>query len=233
MNSFERKIQTHLRLHPEKLRKLLTLPTDETVETLIHYRILESKNTYLGQLLFSLLPQWEYLACDGNEALGKLIRLLENGRISPILHEDKILRSNLIRMRILAETSGHFPFSPLSIQENLTDFLTDSEILADLPLLEVIYFSAEEILPLVSELEQYKLSPLSRRYVQNLFHAERREAILTALAHLAKNYPLLGTSRQAYALMLSLDDIDLWSEHPFCLRLLANRFWEYRTQEIL
>ena len=233
MNSFERKIQTHLRLHPEKLRKLLTLPTDETVETLTHYRVLESKNAYLGQLLFSLLPQWEYLACDGNVALGKLIRLLENSRISPILHEDKILRSNLIRLRILAETSGHFPFSPLSIQENLTDFLTDSEILADLPLLEVIYFSAEEILPLAGELEQYKLSPLSRRYVQNLFHAERREAILTTLAYLSKNYPLLGTSRQAYALMLSLDDIDQWSQHLFCLRLLANRFWEYRAQEIL
>lgn len=233
MNSFERKIQTHLRLHPEKLRKLLTLPTDETVETLAHYRVLESRNAYLGQLLFSLLPQWEYLACDGNEALGKLIRLLENCRISPIFHEDKILRSNLIRLRILAETSGHFPFSPVSIQENLTDFLANLEVLADLPLLEVIYFSAEEILPLASELEQYKLSLLSRRYVQNLFHAERREAILTALAYLSKNYPLLETSRQAYAIMLSLDDIDRWSEHPFCLRLLANRFWEYRTQEIL
>lgn len=233
MNSFERKIQTHLRLHPEKLRKLLTLPTDETVETLIHYRVLESKNAYLGQLLFSLLPQWEYIACDGSEALGKLIRLLENSRISPIAHEDYILRSNLLRLRILAEASGHFPFSPLYIQENLLDFLADSETLADLPLLEVIYFSVEEILPLASELEQNKLSPLSQRYVQNLFHPERQEAVLTALAYLAKNFPLLGTSRQAYALMLSLDDIDLWSGHPFCLRLLSNCFWEYRARQIL
>lgn len=233
MNTFERKIQTRLRLHPEKLLKLLTLPTDETIEALIHYRVFESKNAYLGQLLFSLLPQWEYLACDGSEALGKLIRLIENSRISPIAHEDHILRSNLLRIRILTETSGHFPFSPLYIQENLLDFLTDSEVLADLPLLEVIYFSTEELLPLVSELEQYQISPLSRRYVQNLYHPERQEAVLTALAYLSKNYPLLGTSRQAYALMLSLDEIDQWSKHPFCLRLLANRFWEYRAQQVL
>lgn len=233
MNSFERKIQTRLRLHPERLRKLLTLPTDETVETLIHYRVLESKNAYLSQLLFSLIPQWEYLACDGNEALGKLIRLLENSRISPIAREDHILRSNLLRLRILAETSGHFPFSPLYIQENLLDFLIDSEVIADLPLLEVINFTVNEILPLASELVQYKLGPLSRRYVQNLFHAERQEAILTALAYLAKNYPLITTSRQAYALMLSLDDVDQWGQHPFCLRLLSNRFWEYRAQQIL
>lgn len=233
MNSFERKIQTRLRLNPQRLRLLLALPTEETVETLSQYHIFESKNAYLGQLLSSLLPQWEVLACDGNAALGKLLRLLENSRITPIQQEEQFLRSNLLRLRILAETPGPFPFSPLNIQENLLKFLTNSEVLADLPQLEVISFSPEEISPLTSELERYKLSPISRRYVQNLFHPERQQAILSVLAYLAKNYPLRGTSRQAYAVMLSLDELDKWSKHPFCLRLLANRFWEYRTQEML
>lgn len=233
MNSFERKIQTRLRLHPERLRLLLALPTEETVETLSHYHIFESKNAYLGQLLASLFPQWEVLACDGHTALGKLLRLFENSPISPIRHEDQFIRSNLLRLRILAETSGPFPFSPLSIRENLLTFLSGSEVLADLPQFEVISFSPAEITPLASELERYKLSPISRRYVQNLFYRERREAILSVLAYLTKNYPLLGTCRQAYAVMLSLDEIDKWNRHPFCLRLLANRFWEYRTQEIL
>lgn len=233
MNSFERKIQTRLRLHPERLRTLLALPTEETVETLTQYHLFESKNAYLGQLLSSLLPIWETLACDGNETLGKLLRLLENTRISPIKHEDQLLHSNLLRLRILSETPGPFPFSPLSIQENLLKFLTGSEVLADLPQLEVISFSPAEISPLTAELERYKLSPMSRRYVQNLFHSERQQAILSILAYLTKNYPLRGTCRQAYAVMLSLDEIDKWSQHPFCLRLLANRFWEYRTQEIL
>lgn len=233
MNSFERKIQTRLRLHPEHLRTLLAFPAEETIETLSQYHIFESKNAYLGQLLSSLLPQWESLACDGNETLGKLLRLLESTRISPIPHEDQLLHANLLRLRILAETPGPFPFSPFSIQENLLKFLANSEALADLPQLEVISFSPVEISPLTSELEHYKLSPISRRYVQNLFHPERQQAILSVLAFLAKNYPLLGTCRQAYAVMLSLDEIDQWNQHPFCLRLLANRFWEYRTQEIL
>lgn len=233
MNSFERKIQTRLYLHPERLRTLLALPTEETVETLSQYHIFESKNAYLGQLLASLLPQWECLACDGNETLGKLLRLLERARISPIKHEDQLLRSNLLRLRILAETPGPFPFSPLYIQENLLEFLTNSEVLADLPQFAIISFFPAEISPLTAELEHHKLSPISLRYVQNLFHPERQQAILSALAFLAKNYPLLGTCRQAYAVMLSLDEIDRWSQHPFCLRLIANRFWEYRTQEIL
>lgn len=233
MSSFERKIQTRLRLQPERLRLLLALPTEETVETLNQYHIFESKNAYLGQLLSSLLPQWEVLACDGNEALGKLLRILQNTSISPIKHENQILHSNLLRLRILAETPGPFPFSPLQIQENLLKFLINSEVLADLPQLEIISFSPSEISPLATELERYKLSPISRRYVQNLFHPERQEAILSVLAYLAKNYPLLGTCHQAYAVMLSLDEVDQWSRHPFCLRLLSNRFWEFKTQEIL
>lgn len=233
MNSFDKKIQTRLRMHPEMLRNLLASPNQESIETLTRYQIFESRNAYLGQLLLSLLPQWEYLACEGNEDLGKVIRILEEKRISPIQKESEFLRSNLLRIRILAETPGLFPFSPFYIQENLTRFLDTSELIADLPQCEAVSFSQEELSPLANELSQYRISPLSRRYVQNLFHPQRQEAILSALAYLAKNYSLLGTCRQAYALMLSLDDLNLWSKHPFCVRLVANRFWDYRVKEIL
>lgn len=233
MNSFDKKIQTRLRMHPEMLRNLLSEPNEETIETLTRYRIFDSRDAYLGQLLISLLPQWEYLACEGSKTLSQMIRLLEQGRISPIEKEGKFLRSNLMRIRILAETPGVFPFSPFYIQENLVRFLESSEILADLPQCSVVPFSKEELAPLASELAQYRITPLSRRYVQNLFHPERQEAILSVLAYLAKNYPLLGTCRQAYALMLSLDDLELWSKHPFCVRLVANRFWEYRVKELI
>lgn len=233
MNSFDKKIQTRLRMHPEMLRNLLASPNQEAIETLTRYQIFESKKAYLGQLLLSLLPQWEYLACEGNEDLGRFIRILEAKQISPIQQENEFLNTNLLRIRILAETPGLFPFSPFYIQENLTRFLEASELIADLPQCEVVSFSKEELAPLASELSQYRISPLSRRYVQNLFHPARQEAILSVLAYLAKNYPLLGTCRQAYALMLSLDDPDLWSKHPFCVRLVANRFWDYRVKEIL
>lgn len=233
MNSFDKKIQTRLRMHPEMLRNLLASPNQEAIETLTRYQIFESRNVYLGQLLLSLLPQWEYLACEGNEDLGKVIRVLEEKRISPIQKESEFLRSNLLRIRILAETPGLFPFSPFYIQENLTQFLDTSELLADLPQCEAVSFSEEELSPLANDLTQYRIGPLSRRYVQNLFHPARQEAILSVLAYLAKNYSLLGTCRQAYALMLSLDDLNLWSKHPFCVRLIANRFWDYRAKEIL
>ncbi len=233
MNSFDKKIQTRLRMHPEMLRNLLASPNQETIETLTRYQIFESRKAYLGQLLLSLLPQWEYLACEGNEDLGRFIRILEEKQISPIQQENEFLSANLLRIRILAETPGLFPFSPFYIQENLTRFLEASELIADLPQCEVVSFSKEELAPLANELSQYRIGPLSRRYVQNLFHPARQEAILSVLAYLAKNYPLLGTCRQAYALMLSLDDLDFWSNHPFCVRLVSNRFWDYRIKEIL
>ncbi|WP_018213600.1 hypothetical protein [Desulfitobacterium hafniense] len=233
MNSFDKKIQTRLRMHPEMLRHILTEPNEETLTTLTRYKLFESKGAYLGQLLLSLLPQWEYLACEGNAHLGQIIRNLEKTPISPVAQESDFLRANLLRIRILAETPGVFPFSPLIIQEHLLNFLEGADLIADLPQLTVINFSRDELRPLASELAQYRLSPLSRRYVQNLFHQERQEAILANLAYLCKNYPLLGTCRQAYALLLSLDNIENWSKHPFCLRLVSNRFWDYRTKEIL
>lgn len=233
MNSFDKKIQTRLRMNPEMLRNLLATPNQDAIDALSRYQIFESRNAYLGQLLLSLLPQWEYLACEGSEDLGRVIRILENKRISPVEQEAKFLRSHLLRIRILSETPGLFPFSPFYIQENLTRFLESSEMIADLPQCEIISFSKEELTPLASELSQYRISPLSRRYVQNLFRPERQEAILSVLAHIAKNYPLLGTCRQAYALMLSLDDLELWSKHPFCVRLIANRFWDYQVKELI
>lgn len=233
MNSFDKKIQTRLRMHPEMLRNLLASPNQEAIATLTRYQIFESRNAYLGQLLLSLLPQWEYLACEGNETLGGILRLLEEKRISPTQKESEFLRSNLLRIRILSETPGLFPFSPFYIQENLTRFLDTSELIADLPQCEAVSFSEEELSPLANDLTEYRIGPLSRRYVQNLFHPARQEAILSVLAYLAKNYSLLGTCRQAYALMLSLDDLELWSKHPFCVRLIANRFWDYRVREVL
>ena len=233
MNSFDRKIKTRLHTHPELLRNLLTEPNKDTLPTLNRYQIFESKGAYLSQLLLSLLPQWEYQACEGNIYLAEIIRTLEKRPLSPVPNEAEFLKANLLRLRILAETPGVFPFSPFSIQENLLHFLEGAEQLADLPHFEVIVFSQEELKPLTSELSHYRLTPLSRRYVQNLLHRERQEAILSTLAYLCKNYPLLGICRQAYALLLSLDNIDNWSRHPFCLRLIVNRFWEYRIKENL
>lgn len=233
MNSFDKKIQTRLRMHPEMLRSILADPDEETLTTLTRYRVFESKGTYLGQLLISLLPQWEYIACEGNAHLAKIIRNLETTQISPVNHEADFLRANLLRIRVLAETPGIFPFSPYTIQENLLHFLEGADLLADLPQLSAIHFTRDELRPLASELAQYRLSPLSRRYVQNLFHQERQEAILSHLAYLSKNYPLLSICRQAYALLLSLDNIENWCRHPFCLRLVSNRFWDFRLKEIL
>lgn len=233
MNSFDRKIQTRLRMHPEMLRNILAEPNEETLPTLTRYKIFESKGAYLSQLLLSLLPQWEYLACEGNPHLGSILRDLEKSLNSPVPQELDFLQANLLRIRILTETPGVFPFSPFMIQEHLLNYLEGADQLADLPQLAVVHFSRDELRPLASELAQYRLSPLSRRYVQNLFHRERQEAILANLAYLCKNYPLLGTCRQAYAVLLSLDNIENWSKHPFCLRLVSNRFWDYRTKEIL
>lgn len=230
MNSFERKMRNRLRLHPEQWQNLLAVPNEETLRIIVNLNLFDVPSPALASSLFAVIPLWEVLACEGSDTLARLIKLLETGRLSPVPSQEQALRTNLQRLRVLAATPGIFPFSPQSIQENLSKFLECADVLADLPEFKVISFTRDEIAPLDSELKRYRLNPLSRRYVQNLFHRNRREAILSVLAYIGKNYPLLGTCRQAYALILSLDNPERWDKHPFCLRLIVNRFWEYQVE---
>jgi len=231
MNIFQRKLSGRLRQHPELWRTLFMNPNQETLETLRGLHHLEP-HPHLGPWLFPVLPLWEHEACEGNEVLAEIIRQLEQARLSPLQTEENLLRPILQRIRILASTPGLFPFSADYIQENLPRFLESAEVLADLPELEIVNFTAEEIEPLGSDLSRYRISPLSRRYIQNLFYPERREAILSVLANIAKNFPLLATCRQAYAIMLTLEKTELWSQNPFCLRLIANRYWEQHITQL-
>ncbi len=231
MMTYEQKREARLRAHPQILRSLLQVPNEQTMDLIISANLLDKPNRHLIALICSLLPEWEELACNGSELLSNFICYLENQSLKELDTEEELLLSNLKRIRILSSTPGRFPFSPMYIQEHLFQFLESSESVADLPELAVIAFSEDEISPLTLDLLRYKLHPHSRRYIQNLFYLERREAILSVLAYVAKNYPLLGTRRQAYSLMLSLDNSKVWSQHPFCLRLIANRFWEFRLDK--
>ena len=226
MNRTDYRKSASLAVHPELRRILLANPTHESLSTIIEYQLFDRPCPPLADDILCLLPYWEQQACDGNGVLASLIQYMAQ-RSPRFLKNEKMIQANLLRIRILASTPGIFSFPPLEIQEHLVQFLQTSDVLADLPELEVVSFSADEITPLASDLKRFHLTPHSRRYIQNLFHPERREAILTVLAHIAKVYPLISTCRQAYALMLSLDNPDIWGKHPFCLRLIANRYWEY------
>lgn len=213
-------------LHPKLRRILLANPTQESLSTIIEYQLFDQPCPPLADDILCLLPYWEQQACEGNVVIAALIQYMAQS--SPhFLKAEKMIHANLLRIRILAATHGIFSFPALEIQERLEQFLQTSDLLADLPELEAVSFSTDEIVPLASDLTRFRLSPHSRRYIQNLFHADRREAVLSVLAHIAKNYPLLSTCQKAYALMLSLDNPDIWGRHPFCLRLIANRFWDY------
>ena len=231
MNYINNRRSTSVAVHPELLRILLARPTHESLSTIIKYQLFDQPRQPVAADILCLLPYWELLACEWNGVLATLIEYIVQH--SPrLLQNDKMIEANLLRIRILASTPGIFSFPPLEIQEHLIQFLHGSDILADLPQFEVVSFSAAEITPLTSDLTCFRLTPHSRRYIQNLFHLERREAILSVLAYIAKLYPLIPICQKAYALMLSLDSPDNWGKHPFCLRLVANRFWDYRLREI-
>ena len=231
MNRADNKNSTSVAVHPELRRILLARPTQESLSTIIEYQLFDQPCQPPADDILCLLPNWELQACEGNGFLATLIQYMVQH--SPrLLKNDKMIEANLLRIRILSSTPGICSFPPLEIQEHLVQFLHMSDILADLPEFEVVFFSAAEITPLAFDLTRFRLTPHSRRYIQNLFHPERREAILSVLAHIAKLYPLIPTCQKAYALMLSLDNPDNWGRHPFCLRLVANRFWDYRLMEI-
>ncbi|ODA42291.1 hypothetical protein [Desulfosporosinus sp. BG] len=227
MNRTDNKKSTSLAFHPELRRILLANPTRESLSTIIEYQLFDQPCPPLADDILGLLPYWEQQACEGNVVLATLIQYMTQ-RSPRFMKNEKMIQANLLRIRILSSTPGIFSFPPFEIQEHLMQFLQTSDVIADLPELGVVCFSLDEINPLAFDLTRFRLTPHSRRYIQNLFHPERREAILSVLAHIAKAYPLIATCRQAYALMLSLDNPDIWAKHPFCLRLIANRFWEYK-----
>ena len=213
-------------VHPELRRSLLTNPSPESLKTIIDCQLFAKPSTGLARDILYFLPSWEQQALAGNHSIAALIQYLLK-QIPYFIVNEPLLQANLLRIRIIASTPGIISFPFLEVQENLVRFLKTADLLADLPEFEIISFPQEEITPLSSDLTRFQLSPHSRRYIRGLFHPERREAILNILAHIAKNYPLLFTCRQAYALMLSLDNSEIWSRHPFCLRLIANRFWDH------
>lgn len=219
-------------IHPGLRHILLKKPTQESLKTIIEYKLLNETSSSLPDDILCLLPSWEEQALAGNEVIAALIHYLSQQSFNSLKNQT-IIKANLLRIRILASTPGIISFSAKEIQENLFKFLRSSDILADLPELEVVSFSEDEIKPLASDLTRFRLSPHSRRYIQNLFHPERCEAILSVLAHIAKSYPLVSTCRQAYALMLSLDNPEIWGTHPFCVRLIANRFWDNKLRKTM
>jgi len=219
-------------VHPGLRRILLKKPTQESLSAIIKYQLFDQTSPPLLDDILNLIPSWEQQALEGNEVLAALIQFMA-GKSHIFIKNEKMIQANLLRIRILASTPGIISFPALEIQEHLVQFLRESDILADLPELEVVSFSENEIKPLSSDLTRFRLTPHSRRYIQNLFHSERREAILSVLAHITKNYPLISTCRQAYALMLSLDNPDIWGNHPFCVRLIANRFWDSKLTETI
>lgn len=217
-------------VHPKLRHILLKHPTQESLSTIIKYQLFNQTHPLLAEDILRLLPTWEQQALEGNEGVAALIHYMAQQSLSSI-KEQRILRANLLRIRILASTPGSISFTAAEIQENLIKFLNTSDVLADLPELKVVSFSENDIKPLSSELSRLRLSPHSRRYIQNLFHPECREAILSVLAHLTKNYPILSICQKAYALMLSLDNPDIWGNHPFCIRLIANRVWDSKLMK--
>lgn len=231
MNRPEEKRPTSLAVHPELRRVILANPTSESLNTIIEYQLFDQLEPPLTDDILGLLPYWEQQACEGNEMIATLIQYLSKNTPN-LLTDNKFMKSNLLRIRILASTPGIFSFPPCEIQEHLFQFLQAADVLADLPQFKVVSFSADEIEPLSSDLSNYHLTPHSRRYIQHLFHPERCEAILSILAYIAKHYPLLRICRQSYALMLSLDDFETWGQHSFCLRLVANRFWEQQLTAV-
>lgn len=227
MDHTDKSKSTPVAVHPELRRILLANPTTESLSTIIEYQLFDQPCLPLSEEILCLLPYWEQQACEGNGILATLIQYMIQH--SPLIKNNKMIEANLLRIRILASTPGIFSFPPLEIQERLFQSLLMSDILADLPEFEVVSFSAAEINPLKFDLSRFRFTPHTRRYIQNLFYPERREAILSVLAYIAKNYPLIRTSRKAYALMLSLDNPNNWGKHPFCLRLLANRLLDNKV----
>jgi hypothetical protein len=124
-------------------------------------------------------------------------------------------------------------FNSEEIVENITTYLKDSEILADLACFSKIYFSKQELAPIENQLQTKSFNKFTQQFINNkLLTPTKKEMILNKLQEFIAEYPLRNQAKQAYAIYLTLGKSIPWKKHPFIKRLLINSHLETRVNNI-
>lgn len=125
------------------------------------------------------------------------------------------------------------PFDSGEVFLKLRYYLVEAEIVADLPCFLPIYFTQQQLNPMIKDLENFKLTAFSRKHLQQLLDEDKKQQIRLKLQEIIYNHPIEHQAKQAYAIYLSLNQFAYdWVDHPFVRRFLGNSYLEAKVAQL-
>lgn len=238
----------------EKIKLIIRqIPVSSLVYLFDKYRITEKLPPAEVTRIFQKLSPYCYLSFAmfvNNLCAGKLMFMekdirrvlitslefaLESHQI-PLTGQNRVMQA-LLRLRNstlpeeIQELKLTIPFDPGEVLSNIDCFLKNADALADLPEFSSIYFSKEQIRPIGSQLENHRLNPFGKKYIQQLVNndTEIQKIIKRQLIKFINLYPFRFYTKQAFAVYITLGKTIPWENHPFIIRLIANSYWEQKA----
>ncbi|KXS43803.1 MAG: hypothetical protein AWU54_915 [Candidatus Frackibacter sp. T328-2] len=222
-------------LNLEKFERILRLVIDRTYLQVINY-INYLEEPYKNAL--ENFDQYQLLCKFIKKIRSKLRRLLEE-----MLYDEEtpravkgVIKNGIYKMakfdayaKRKLQTAEH-EFDSEEIVNNITEYLQDSEALADLAYFSQLYFSQSKIKPIENQLQTKSLNKFTQQFLKKqLLNPHKKEKILNRLKKFIDEYPLREQAKQAYAIYLTLGKSIPWEKHPFIKRLLINSHLEARV----
>ncbi len=117
--------------------------------------------------------------------------------------------------------AAEIPFCPEEVIANLPYYLEKADLLAELPQLLPVYFTADELQHFSGSLHIHKFTPEDEVRLEKILNLLRKREILRELLRLVATFPMILKAKQALAVHFSLGEVIPWAKHPFIRRLLA------------
>ncbi|SJZ93339.1 hypothetical protein [Selenihalanaerobacter shriftii] len=222
----------------EKIENILRLIIDKTYLQIISYM------NYLEEPYKTALEnfdQYQDLCNFVKRIRSKLRRLIEEllwdedlpravkGVIKNGIY--KIAKFDAYAKRKLETAESEFDSE--EIVENITTYLKDSEVLADLAYFKELYFSPNQLTPIKSQLQLRSFNEFAYKFLkEELLTPSIKEKIIDQLNKFINEYPLRDQAKQAYAIYLTLGKAIPWEKHPFIRRIVVNSHLEAKVNKL-
>lgn len=124
-------------------------------------------------------------------------------------------------------------FNSREVIENISNYLSKAQPLADLAYFDDLYFCREKLKPIRNQLNQRSFNKFIQKFIKNkLLTTSKKEKILNHLQNFITQSFLDQQSKRAYAVYLTLGISIPWEKHHFTKRLILNSHLEAKIKQL-
>lgn len=161
----------------------------------------------------------------------EIVTLVLSDAVIPFTRR-KVLHQSLQWLKVVPESLANSHIDQDEVLANIHRYLSRSDLLAELPQFQAIYFTGDELSHL-SGLQIYRSTPDLESQLERVLIPLRKRDILKVLQQFIQTCPLPLHTKQAFAVYISLGEVIPWHRHSFIKRLLAVSFQEAKVYACL